>query len=103
MAALGEAMPGVTVEQLIVTELLVPPEVRKMFTEVERARREGLAQLERARAEQAALRALANAARSFKNNPELAQLRTLQLMESSKGNKTFVLTRSSEASIPTLD
>lgn len=89
--SLETALPGVTIEKLLVTELTVPPEVRKMFTEVERARREGLAQLERARSEQASLRALANAARALQSNPQLAQLRLLQTMEGAKGNKTFVL------------
>lgn len=62
-----------------------------MFTEAERARREGLAALERARSEQAALRVLANAARNLAGNPELAQLRLWQTMENAKGAKTFVL------------
>jgi hypothetical protein len=68
----------------------MPPEIRKMFTEVERARRDGLAALERARGETASLRALANAARSLSGNPQLAHLRTLQAVESAKGAKTFV-------------
>ncbi len=84
-------LAGLTIEKLLLTDLTVPPEVRKMFTEVERARREGLAQLERARSEQASLRALANAARTLQSNPQLAQLRLLQTMEAAKGNKTFVL------------
>lgn len=83
--------PGLVLEQVAITEIIVPPEVRKMFTEVERARREGLAQLERARSEQASLRTLANAARTLHDNPQLAELRMLQLMEGAKGNKTFVL------------
>ncbi len=87
----GEVSPGLSLERILVTEVTVPPEVRKMFTEVERARREGLAQQERARAEQASLRARANAARSLSDNPQLAELRMLQLMESARGNKTFVL------------
>jgi regulator of protease activity HflC (stomatin/prohibitin superfamily) len=84
-------LAGITIEKLLLTDLTVPPEVRKMFTEVERARREGLAQLERARSEQASLRALANAARTLQSNPQLAQLRLLQTVEAAKGNKTFVL------------
>lgn len=84
-------LSGVTIEKLLLTDLTVPPEVRKMFTEVERARREGLAQLERARGEQASLRALANAARALEANPQLARLRMLQTMEGAKGNKTFIL------------
>lgn len=88
---LAPFVPGAVVEQLLVTGLTLPPEIRKMFTEVERARHEGLASLERARGEQAALRALANAARSLENNPGLAQLRLIQTMEGAKGQKSFVL------------
>jgi len=90
-AAVAEVLPGTRLDALLVTSVTLPPEVRKMFTEVERARREGLAQLERARGEQAALRALANAARNLADNPHLAQLRMLQTMENAKGAKTFVL------------
>ncbi len=88
--------PGIVVEELLLTQITLPPEVRKMFTEVERARREGLAALERARAEQASLRALANAARTLQSNPQLAQLRMLQAMETAKGAKTFILGRASD-------
>ena len=52
---------------------------------MERARREGQATLERAHAEQAALRALANAARMLKNNPELQNLRLIQALSEAKG------------------
>lgn len=88
---LKDVLPGTTLDDLVVSALTLPPEVRKMFTEVERARREGLAGLERAKAEQASLRALANAARAMSGNPQLAQLRALQTMENAKGAKTFVL------------
>jgi regulator of protease activity HflC (stomatin/prohibitin superfamily) len=84
-------LPGTRLDGIRVTALTLPPETRKMFTEGERARREGLATLERSRAEQASLRALANAARNLANNPELARLRMLQTMESARGAKTFVL------------
>jgi hypothetical protein len=47
--------------------------------------------------EQASLRALANAARSLRSNPELAHLRMLQTAETSKGAKTIVL---SQAAFP---
>lgn len=90
-AALAEAVPHLKVVQLWLTDLTMPPELRRMFTETERARREGLAALERARSEQAALRALANAARSLEGNPALAHLRVLHAMESARGAKTFVL------------
>ena len=88
---LQAATPGAEVVELMITAITMPPEIRKMFTEVERARRESLASLERARGEQASLRALANAARSLQDNPQLAHLRLLQTMEGAKGAKTFVL------------
>ncbi|RJY09929.1 SPFH domain-containing protein [Aurantiacibacter aquimixticola] len=90
-AAIADVLPGARIDGVLVTAVTLPPETRKMFTEIERARREGLASLERARAEQASLRALANAARSLSGNPELAKLRMLQVMESARGSKTFVL------------
>jgi regulator of protease activity HflC (stomatin/prohibitin superfamily) len=90
-AEVAAVLPGTRLDGIKVTAITLPPETRKMFTEAERARREGLASLERSRAEQASLRALANAARNLANNPELARLRMLQTMESARGAKTFVL------------
>jgi regulator of protease activity HflC (stomatin/prohibitin superfamily) len=70
----------------------LPPESRRLFIEIERARLEGLASLERARGEQATLRSLANAARMLKNNPDLMNLRLLQAVSASqKGQMTVVL------------
>ncbi|MDO5632688.1 MAG: SPFH domain-containing protein [Paracoccus sp. (in: a-proteobacteria)] len=89
--AMGQPVPGLELTGLMLLEITTPPEVRRMFTEVERARREGLAALERARAEQASLRALANAARALQSNPALAQLRMIQAAEGARGAKTFVL------------
>ena len=94
---LAPALPGTRLDQLALTAITLPPETRKMFTEVERARREGLAVLERARAEQASLRALANAARMLADNPELGRLRLLQAVEGAKGAKTFILGEASPA------
>lgn len=76
---------GIVVERVALRDLLLPAEVRRMVTEVERAKREGLAALERARGEQAALRSLANAARLMKGNPELHALRVLQALAASPG------------------
>lgn len=92
-AAIRERLPTNTlaVEDVAITRFELPPETRRMLTEVERARREGAAALERARAEQASLRALANAARLVKDNPELAQLRLLKTIEDAKGPTTIVI------------
>jgi regulator of protease activity HflC (stomatin/prohibitin superfamily) len=88
---LRSAIPGAAIERVLLTSINLPPETRKMFTDVERARMEGQAALERARGEQAALRVLANAARLVNGNPALANLRLLQAVESSKGSTTIVI------------
>jgi regulator of protease activity HflC (stomatin/prohibitin superfamily) len=101
---LAADLPSAELQDVLITAITMPPEVRKMFTEVERAKREALASLEKARGEQASLRALANAARVLNNNPQLAQLRLLQTVDGAKGPKTFVLgsmpTLGSVASVP---
>ncbi len=88
---LADALPGASIERVLLTSVNLPPETRKMFTEVERAKLEGQAALERARGEQASLRVLANAARLVSDNPALANLRLLQAIESSKGATTIVV------------
>ena len=82
-AGLGAATAtlGVQVETAEIRDLILAAEVRRMYTDIERARREGQVSLERARAEQASLRALANAARMLKGNPELMNLRLLQALQ----------------------
>ncbi|GAA4015037.1 hypothetical protein GCM10022280_12020 [Sphingomonas swuensis] len=89
--ALTGSVPGVDVVDVLVTSITLPPETRRMFTDVERARQEALASLERARGEQASLRALANAARLLADNPALGNLRFLQTLEQTPGPKTIVL------------
>jgi regulator of protease activity HflC (stomatin/prohibitin superfamily) len=73
-----------------VKDLMLPPEIRRLLSLQIEARTEGLAALERARGETAALRNLANAARMLSDNPALGTLRLLQSLESSSGN-TIVL------------
>jgi regulator of protease activity HflC (stomatin/prohibitin superfamily) len=58
---------------------------KQAYADLWRAQKEGLAALERARGEQAALRALANAARMLKGNPELMNLRVLQALQGGPG------------------
>jgi hypothetical protein len=69
---------------------MFPGDLKKAFAQVVIARKQGLAALERARGETAALRNLANAARMLEGNPELMQLRLLQEIGESTGN-TIVL------------
>jgi hypothetical protein len=81
---------GLELVQADVRDLTLPGELKKLFAQVTKARQEGLAALERARGETAALRNLANAARLVHDNPALMQLRMLQVVGEQSGN-TVVL------------
>lgn len=80
---------GVQLQTVEVRDVMLPGELRKAFSEVLKAKQEGLAALERARAESAALRNLANAARLIEGQPSLTTLRLLQTLEAA--NQTIVL------------
>jgi regulator of protease activity HflC (stomatin/prohibitin superfamily) len=96
---LGEAIqsgvvakiPEVEILSLTLHQLQLPPETRRLLTEVERAKLEAQGAMERARGEHAALRSLANAARLLKDNPELMRLRTLQALSPTGKGATLVL------------
>jgi regulator of protease activity HflC (stomatin/prohibitin superfamily) len=77
---------GVLLEDVSIKDIMFPGDLKQIFAQVVNARNEGLAALERARGESAALRNLANAASAFEKNPGLLQLRTLQAIERSPGN-----------------
>ena len=91
LAAIGSPITGCEILAGTISAVVLPPEVRRLFSEVERARMEGTAALERARGEQASLRSLANAARMLKGNPELMNLRVLQALSGKGGPSTLVL------------
>lgn len=76
---------GVEIKSAAVRDVILNAELRRLYTEFERARLEGQAALERARGEQAALRSLANSARMLKGNPELMNLRLLQALAGQPG------------------
>jgi regulator of protease activity HflC (stomatin/prohibitin superfamily) len=71
---------GVEVRDVVVKDVMLPFEVREAVAELVTARTRGQAQLEKARAETAALRSLANAARMLDDHPALAQLRLVQAL-----------------------
>ena len=81
----GIAGLGVSVEGLDIKDLNLVGAAKQAYADLWRAQKEGLAALERARGEQAALRALANAARMLKGNPELMNLRVLQALQGQPG------------------
>ncbi len=90
---------GVTVSSLALRDLVVPGEQRALLAQVVNAQLAGRAALERARAETAAVRSLANAASMMNDNPALYQLRLLQEMSNTKGN-TFIV-GTDPSSLPT--
>jgi regulator of protease activity HflC (stomatin/prohibitin superfamily) len=94
---------GLTLLSADIKDFMFPGDLKNIFAQVVNARNEGLAALERARGESAALRSLANAAKMLENNPALLQLRTLQAIES-KGGNTVVLSAPQEITgiLPTL-
>ena len=81
---------GLRLVRVDAKDFMFPGELRKTFAQVVAARKEGLAALERARGETAALRNLANASRVMDANPSLLQLRALQEIGRTGGN-TVVL------------
>ncbi|CUS31792.1 putative SPFH domain / Band 7 family [Candidatus Nitrospira nitrosa] len=74
---------GVQLQSVSIKDMMFPGPLKAIFTQVVKAKKEGLASLEKARGETAALRSLANAAQMIKGNPELLQLRALQSASSS--------------------
>jgi regulator of protease activity HflC (stomatin/prohibitin superfamily) len=81
---------GVEVSAVGVKDLTFPGSLKQTFAQVVSARQEGLAALERARGETAALRNLANGAKILENNPTLLRLRTLQALNESSGNTVVI-------------
>lgn len=69
---------GIDVLDAYVKDIIVPAEIRTAAMQLVTAKTRGAAQLEAARAETAALRALANAGKLLDAHPALAQLRLVQ-------------------------
>ncbi|MBN9291580.1 MAG: slipin family protein, partial [Hyphomicrobium denitrificans] len=90
---------GCELDRADVRDLMMPAEIRRIATDAVRAKLEAAASLERARGEQAALRALNNAARLLKGNPELMNLRVLQALSGANGKSAPTLVLSGGAGI----
>lgn len=71
---------GLIVHEAALKDVMPNAETRKAMAAVAFAKQDALAALEKARGEQASLRALANAARLIKDQPELARIRGLQIL-----------------------
>jgi regulator of protease activity HflC (stomatin/prohibitin superfamily) len=72
---------GVEVHDVSVRDVMLPAELKRAFAQQALAREQGKAELERARAEAATLRSLANTAKLLEEHPALLRLRTLQVAE----------------------
>lgn len=92
---------GLKLISVNIKDILFPGKLKEVFAQVVSARQEGLATLEKARGEMAALRNLANAAKMIESNPALLQLRLLQTLGQSSGNTLMLgMPASSLASSP---
>lgn len=76
--AAGAAALGAELLDFQVRDVMLPAELRSAYSETARAREEGRAKLERARADAAALRSMANAAQILEAHPALLELRAIE-------------------------
>ena len=83
-ARLGEL--GVELLEVEVRDVMLPSELKRAYAGVVAARKDGQVALERARAETAVLRSMANTGRMLEDSPGLLQLRILQQLGESSGS-----------------
>ncbi len=81
-------------------DIMFPGKLKEIFAQVVGAKKEGLAALEKARGETAALRSLANAAKMMEGNPNLMQLRLVQALGEASGNTLILGMPSQSMPIP---
>jgi len=72
---------GLEVSMVEIKDIMFPGELKNLFAASVRARNEGEAAMEKARAETAAMRNLANAAGLMENHPTLLTLRWIQALD----------------------
>jgi regulator of protease activity HflC (stomatin/prohibitin superfamily) len=71
---------GVRLVEVVVKDIVLPPDLRAAYAELVVGRQRAQAQLQAARAETAALRSMANAAKLLDDHPALARLRLVQTL-----------------------
>ena len=81
---------GLNLISVNLKDIMFPGKLKEIFAQVVNAKKEGLAALEKARGETAALRKLANAAKMIEGNPNLMQIRLVQALGEASGN-TLIL------------
>lgn len=81
---------GVALHLVSVRDFMMAGGLKNAYSDVVEARQKGLAALERARGESAAVRNLANAAQLMEKHPGIMQLRLLQAVELGSGNRIVI-------------
>lgn len=81
---------GIDINDINIKDITLNSELKKAYMKAAAAKKEGMANLEKARAEAATMRSLANTAKMLENNPQLFKLRLLQSLDSSTGNKVVI-------------
>jgi regulator of protease activity HflC (stomatin/prohibitin superfamily) len=81
-------------------DIMFPGKLKEIFAQVVQARKQGLAALEKARGETAALRNLANVAKMIEGNPNLLQLRLVQALGEAAGNTLILGMPSQSVPVP---
>lgn len=94
---------GVTLHSVSVRDFMMAGGLRNAYADVVAAKQQGLAALERARGESAAVRNLANAAQLVEKHPGIMRLRLLQAVESGSGNRIVVTLDSERGTALPLD
>ncbi|PWH12245.1 MAG: hypothetical protein DDG60_14485 [Anaerolineae bacterium] len=82
---------GLELSLVNIKDIMFPGDLKAIFAQVVQAKMQGLAALEKARGESAALRNLANTEQLFANHPHLMQLRLLQTLETQAGKNLVIL------------
>lgn len=81
---------GLKLISVNVKDIMFPGDLKQIFAQVTRAKKEAQASLEKARGETAVMRKMANNAEMLKKHPGILQLRLMSAMEKSYGN-TFIV------------
>lgn len=81
---------GVELHGVQVRDFMMAAGLRNAYADVIQAKQQGLAALEKARGESAAVRNLANSAQLMERHPGIMQLRLLQAVESGSGNRIVI-------------
>ena len=95
MVSTGAEEFGLKLISADIKDIMFPGSLKETMAQVAVARQEGLAALEKARGESAAIRSLANAGKMLESSPGLMQLKLLQALADSSDN-TLILNLAGE-------